>query len=133
MTAIDINPLAVECTIRNARINGLPVEAHVSDLFQAVSLRFNLIAVNPPYYRKPANNMAERAWNAGPELEYFKSFFSTLGKVIQPGTEVLMILSEDCDMKEISGIASANKYALRPLEKFRKMGETLTIWKLNHS
>ncbi|ASJ08429.1 protoporphyrinogen oxidase [Thermococcus siculi] len=47
---VDINPIAVELARENARINGIEnVEFRVSDLFENVSGKFDVITFNAPY------------------------------------------------------------------------------------
>jgi release factor glutamine methyltransferase len=131
VTAIDINALAVQCTMENAAANGLVVEVLHSDLFSGVtSRRFDVVAVNPPYYRKKANTPAEHAWNAGPELEYFNRFFLTLRQVTLPGSKVYMILSEDCDMNGIVSLATTHGYVMNMDKSYTKAGEILSLFRV---
>ncbi len=47
---VDVNPKAVELARRNARLNGISnVEFRLSDLFENVSGRFDVITFNAPY------------------------------------------------------------------------------------
>lgn len=47
---VDINPIAVELAKENARINGITnVEFRLSDLFDNVSGKFDVITFNAPY------------------------------------------------------------------------------------
>jgi len=47
---VDVNPKAVELARRNARLNGISnVEFRLSDLFENVSGRFEVITFNAPY------------------------------------------------------------------------------------
>ena len=48
LTAVDVNPRAVELTGLNAKQNGVDVEAFVSDGFANVSSLFNVVITNPP-------------------------------------------------------------------------------------
>ena len=49
VTAIDINPGAIECCRENARKNHLKINFFESDLFSRVSGKFDAILFNPPY------------------------------------------------------------------------------------
>src|SRR5262245_18225975 len=52
VTAVDINPEAVRCTLENATANYLRVDARVGHLFSSVTgMRFDVIACNPPFLR----------------------------------------------------------------------------------
>ena len=50
VTAVDINPLAVEATKFNSKINNLRLEVIESNMFsQVVNRKFDVIVCNPPY------------------------------------------------------------------------------------
>ncbi|MBL7774524.1 MAG: methyltransferase, partial [Saprospiraceae bacterium] len=87
VTALDINPLAVKTTKENARDNGLILDMLQSDLFDALpTQRFDHIFVNPPYYSKAPQTDFERAFLAGPQLEYFEKLFRQMpGYLAVPG------------------------------------------------
>jgi release factor glutamine methyltransferase len=62
--AVDINPHAIECAIKNAEMNGARerIEFRHGDLFQPIkpNERFNLILFNAPYL--PSEPDEERSW-----------------------------------------------------------------------
>lgn len=65
--ALDLNPAAVDNTLRNARRHGVAdrVEARVSDLYAAVpsSERFDGIYWNPPFLDAPAERLDGSLWH----------------------------------------------------------------------
>lgn len=65
LTAVDVNPRAVELTELNAGQNGVELEAFVSDGFAAVSSSFNVVITNPPIRagKKVIYKMFEDAYN----------------------------------------------------------------------
>jgi release factor glutamine methyltransferase len=58
--ATDINPFAVECTIRNARDNGVNIEVRHTDLFKGIKGEFDLIIFNPPYLPSKKEDRGEK-------------------------------------------------------------------------
>lgn len=113
VTASDIDNNAVACTIENASKNSLNIVALQSDLFEKIPTQpFDLIAINPPYYRGEAKTDAEIAWYCGNDLEYFERLFAQMGKYVHTGSVVLMVLSEDCELKAIEEIAKKNGFDL---------------------
>ena len=113
VTAIDVNPLAVETTRSNAERNSLTVDALESDLFDALGdRRFDVVAVNPPFYRRDPTTVAERAWLAGEDLGYFDRFFAGLGAHVGESGDVLMVLSEDCDLRAIRAAGECHGWRL---------------------
>lgn len=131
VTALDINPLAVEAVRRNAVANNLSVQALQSDLFdQLPPQNFDYLLINPPYYpRRPAND-TERAFFAGENLEYFEKLFRQLSPFLHPESHVWMILSEDCDLKKIQELAGLFRFHLLPVFERKKWGERLIVFEL---
>ncbi len=104
--ALDINELATENTKINAFNNNLSIEVLQSDLFAEVAKKpFNYIFINPPYYPNQPKNKSEMAWYCGENFEYFEKLFFQLPDYYNTDSEVVMILSEDCDLKMIEQIA----------------------------
>jgi len=104
VTATDINPVAVNTIIENARNNAVSIEVIQSDLFEKLQSRnFDYIIINPPYYPKTPKNNAEMAWYCGSQFDYFQVLYEQLGPF--KSAKTLMVLSEDCDLKEIKSIA----------------------------
>ena len=103
--ATDINPAAIANAGLNARRNGLALPVAVMD--QMTALRpdgFNLIVITPPYYPKQPVDMAGRAWFCGPQFDYFRQLAPQLAALDLGATEVVMVLSEDCDLGSISAV-----------------------------
>src|SRR5688572_6486521 len=68
VTAVDINPVAVQCITTNGQRNGVALRIYESDLFDALPPgSFDVIGINPPYYRKDPASMKEHAWYCGSE------------------------------------------------------------------
>ena len=65
VTAVDINPSAVECTKRNAETNGLQLDVMLSDVYENVDGRFDTIVFNLPYLPVDDDGMLAKAWSGG--------------------------------------------------------------------
>jgi release factor glutamine methyltransferase len=99
VTAIDVNPQAVECARRNAAQAGMAMECRVSDLFSAVAgERFDIVAWNPPFFPKTAGNAAEAALFAGEDYSSIRRFAGEVREHLAAGGRVLLILSRDLDL-----------------------------------
>lgn len=102
VTASDINPTAVEYLNRNKAANGLPLQVMRSDLFSDIPRqRFDVIAINPPYYRGEPDSYAAFAWYSGKDREYFRSLFGALADYVHAGTIVCMVLCEGAEERAI--------------------------------
>lgn len=114
VTAIDINPDAVKATATNARTNNLALQAIESNLFDNIgNKKFDIVAINPPYFKKHPISAEAAAWNAGTGYEYFEKLFAGMHNHLNPGSRVLMVTSEDVDIDLINQIAGRNNFALK--------------------
>lgn len=126
VTAIDINPKAVDQLIRNAEKNDLELRAIHSDLFDSVTEKqFNYVLINPPFYPKSPANDAEHAWYCGEGFEYFHKLFRQLNERAQT-KGILMTLSDDCDLHRIQSIAAEYNYSFKEIER------TKNFWEINY-
>ncbi|MCK6691409.1 MAG: methyltransferase [Thermoanaerobaculia bacterium] len=131
VTALDINPLAVETVSRNAAANGLTLQVLQSDLFGQLPVQpFDYLLINPPYYPRIPENDAERAFFAGENLEYFEKLFRQMPVYIHGQSRVWMILSEDCDLEKIQAAARFFHFGLLPVFERKKWGERLIVFEI---
>lgn len=135
VTASDINPVAVNGLRENALTNGnIPLKVVLSDLFDNIDLqRFDYILINPPYYPKDPVNDKERAFYCGTGFEYFKKLSLQLPAYLDQDTHCRMILSEDCDIKQIQSIIEAEGMTFEEIYRIRKWGEWNYIFALCHT
>ena len=76
VTATDINSMAVEYMEKNSRQNSVGMEIIRSDLFQSIPKQeFDIIAINPPYYKKQPLTEQDHAWFCGVNGEYFSATY----------------------------------------------------------
>ena len=131
VTATDINPVAIECLHRNSDHNKVKLEIILSDLFSDIPEQsFDIIAINPPYYKKHPQTMADHGWYCGENGEYFEQLFANLGKYLHKNSIVLMVLSEECDINMINEIASGHKFHMQKILTKKTVWEHLYIYQL---
>lgn len=127
VTSSDISLKVVELLHENAKSNHVILQIIHSDLFDAMpEIQFDIIAINPPYYPKNPRNAFEQAWYCGENFEYFEKLFSQLAAFCSTQTQVLMVLSEECDLDRIKTIAKNNKFDMYVKEKKR------IYWEMNY-
>lgn len=113
VTASDINPDAVEALRDAARKNQVSVEVIAADLFERMAgRRFDWIVINPPYYKRRPDTMAQRAWYAGERYEFFERLFAGLGGHMKTDTTACMVLADGCDVARIAALARQHGFAL---------------------
>lgn len=131
VTATDINNAAVNYLEKNSKANNIPLKIILSDLFKNIRHQlFDIIAVNPPYYKKQPVTDADHAWYCGVEGEYFTRLFSDLRNYIHKNSEVIMVLSDECDIVMIMGIANNFSFEMELVLAKSFMTEQLFIYKI---
>src|SRR6185436_6799030 len=66
VTATDINETALLFLAKNSRFNNTALRIIKSDLFHDISEQaFDIIAINPPYYKKQPLSARDYAWHCG--------------------------------------------------------------------
>jgi release factor glutamine methyltransferase len=134
VTATDINPVAVECLRENSRENNVQMDILRSDLFDEIPLQvFDIIMINPPYYKKDPASYSDYAWNCGSNGEYFKKLFTQLRRYSHSETKILMVLCDGCDTEMIKEMASQNGYCMNLVFSKKNMIEKNFIYSIELS
>jgi release factor glutamine methyltransferase len=82
-----------------------------SDLFAEIpGCSFDIIAINPPYYKKQPVTFRDHAWYCGENGEYFSGLFNQLDGFIHDKTETFMVLCDGCDIEMIKTAATNNGF-----------------------
>ncbi len=131
VTATDINPVAIEFLKKNSLQNKVGLDIIQSDIFKNIPNQlFDIIAINPPYYKKQPVSALDHAWCCGENGEYFSALFDTIGHYILADTEILMVLTENCDMEMINGFAVKNGFVLHCVYRKKNVLERNFIFKI---
>ena len=134
VTASDINPVAIEYLNINTEKNDVRLNIILSDLFGGISLQhFDIIAVNPPYYKKEPKSLLDHAWYCGENGEFFFRLFAQLPGYVHDNSEVLMVLCDGCDIDLIKNAAAKNGFVLNCMETKQTLIEKNFIYKIERS
>lgn len=109
LTAADINPKAVDCTSNNLKNNNLKGSTVISDLFQNIHEKFNLIVFNPPYLsaEEEGCGIIEKAWAGGPTgTEILAEFLKQGRNHLLPDGRITVLLSSEMDLKVLDEVLS---------------------------
>jgi release factor glutamine methyltransferase len=131
VTASDINPVAIEFLKKNSRSNNVEINIIQSDLFQQIPIQqFDIIAINPPYYKKQPVTHLDYAWLCGENGEYFSSLFLGLADYMHNASVVLMILFDGCDMEMIKEFAEKNNLKMELVHTQKNFLEKNFIYRI---
>ncbi len=92
---VDINPIAVELTRENARLNGIKnVEFRLSNLFENVAGKFDIITFNAPYLPGEPEEPIDLALVGGKRgREVLDRFIEEVPTYLKPGGTVQIVQS----------------------------------------
>ncbi|MDH4070422.1 MAG: methyltransferase [Ignavibacteria bacterium] len=135
VTAVDVNPLAVEASAKNVELNGMEdrVQVKQSDLFGAIHSadRFDLIFWNPPWYPHDAADDAAKAMDAGQDYAVLARFAREAGGYLNPGGSILLILTERAsDEKRILRLFTEEGMSANVVQQRQSFFETFRIYEL---
>ena len=134
VTATDINPIAIEYLKINRVENNAQLNIIQSDLFENIPLQqFDIIAINPPYYKKDPQTLLDHAWHCGINGEFFYRLFSQSPNFVHENSEVIMVLCDGCDLKMIGDAANQNGYKIRCVQTKQSLIEKNFIYKIEKS
>ena len=120
VTSADINPVAIEFLKKNAKQNNVELNIYHSDhLINVPKQRFDIIAINPPYYKRKPVTYKDYAWCCGENGEYFSGLFGQIKDYIHEESEVVMVLFENCDLGRVRPESFARQ---RGTSAFRRSG-----------
>lgn len=131
VTALDVNPAAVQCATENARRNRLSERVRVgtSDVFDSLppGPQFDWVVTNPPFYSRAAVSLPDHAFASGEGNEFFVKLAHGLPERLAPGGALLLVLSSDTNFSPIQQMLRARGMTERTLAKRRGLFETLTV------
>ena len=131
VTSTDINQIALDALQKNAAKNYVFLAILHSDLFENLyGKSFDFIVINPPYYPKTPQNIAENAWFCGENFEYFEDLFKPLPTFLYSKNRTFMILSEDCEIEKIKAIALKNEMAFELASERKVLAEKNFIFRI---
>jgi methylase of polypeptide subunit release factors len=117
--ATDLDPKAVDCTRRNAALNGVGLTAKAGDLFEPIyDRRFDLIVTNPP--QTPSPGPARGPKLAGPDgLRYFETVLREAPRHLEDGGQLLTFFGSLGNTKRFEELLSKD-FRFRPLPTTRR-------------
>jgi len=131
VVATDISATAISCVIDNAERNEVAIEVIKSDLFKNIPrCRFDIVVINPPYYKKAISREADLPWHCGENGEYFQNLFMDLRNYVHDTTDVWMVLCEGCDIEMIKGLAAKNHFSMECVQTKKTLLEDNYIFKI---
>lgn len=116
VTAVDVNPQAVQLAQENARLHLLNgrFTSIESDLFAKIprTRQFDVIAFNPPFFAGTAKDVEWKAFYAGEEHETIEQFLAQAARYLSPSGRIILILSSDMPLQMLDQKFARHGYRL---------------------
>lgn len=127
VTAVDINPEAVEATKTNAKKNNAGLTAMISDMFGNVNDKFDLIVFNPPYLPvgEDENDITYSGGSTGREI--IEIFVSCIRNYLKKGGKVLTVISSLTGEKEVLELFGQARMRAKPVARKKIPWEQLIV------
>jgi release factor glutamine methyltransferase len=131
VTATDINPVATGMLRRNCERNSVEMKIIRSDLFEKIpAQQFDIITINPPFYKKEPQTEKDHAWYCGANGEFFEKLFRQLRSYMHDSSLVLMVLFDGCDLEMIYKTAATYGFEFQCMVKSKNLLENDFIFKI---
>ncbi len=131
VTSSDVSSLSIKNLLENSNLNRVSIRIVQSDLFENLNPDdFEMIIINPPFYPGNPKTESEAAWYCGENFEYFRKLFFQLRERAKPDVILYMVVSEDCEINTIEGIANQNDFQMTLVLERKFWGERNFIYKI---
>jgi len=107
VTAVDVNPNAVEAARVNADMNYVPLDVIHSDVYDNVDGTFDTIIFNLPYLPVEEEGLAEKAWAGGFDgMGPLPRLLSESSKYLDENGRIVVVVSSLMDQDHLNSLLS---------------------------
>jgi len=132
VTAVDISENAVNASNDNAKKNAVALTCFQSDLFSAVTGKFDLIVFNPPYLpeddeAKYLGTEKQQLYGGGGGREVIQEFISQSASHLAEGGRLLLLISSLTGEKEVTGLFHTSGFKAKVVAREKIQWEELMV------
>lgn len=126
VTAVDVNPRAVELAKRNSVANGTDIRVLESDVYGNVDGVFDTIVFNLPYLPVDEEGLLAKAWSGGPDgLGPLPRLLEGAPDHLIPGGRVVVVVSSLTEPRALE--EALEGYEVRTIGEQRLFFERLSV------
>ena len=129
VVAVDKSYEAIEIAQENARRNGMDIDFEVSDLFQFVTGKYDLIIFNPPYLRPIKEDVKAKNSGMWADTGVIQRFLISARRYLKPDGIILLLLSSLSDPAILE--AARKHWKIRMLAKKDLDFEQIFVFELS--
>lgn len=138
VTAVDMNPEAVELTQENTELNSIEnIKTKESDLFDNIEKRFDLIFFNSPYLpteKKEEKIKGSEQWSGGKEgIDVIEPFLKEVKNHLKRNGRILLLISSLTGKEEVEKIITNNGFTSQTIDKKKIDWEKLIVLRITRS
>lgn len=136
VTAVDINPMAVEATKKVLSEKKLAASVFLSDLFDSVDGKFDLIVFNPPYLPESEDEPVgsdERYSGGRTGRDVIARFIEKIKSHLKSDGKVLLLVSSLTGEQEVLSLFEKNGFSARAVERKKIEWEELIVLETERS
>ncbi|MFH1836160.1 MAG: HemK2/MTQ2 family protein methyltransferase [Methanobacteriota archaeon] len=124
---VDIDPEAIDCARGNALNNDIDnAEFCVSDLFENVEGKFDVITFNPPYL--PSGGVEDNAVDGGENgIELVERFLTQVSDYLNPGGRVYLLVSSLNNIEKVGKMFEEKRFTTKTAAEEKLFFETLYV------
>ena len=133
VTSVDIDEKAAGASRKNAENNGVSLDCTVSDLFENVTGKFDLIVFNPPYLPTD-DDESDNTYSGGLSgRETIERFMKDVKRHLNPGGYVLLLISSLTGEKEVMNLMKSKGMTAEIIAREKVPLEELVVIEAQHS
>ena len=129
VTAADVNPHAVECTILNSKRNDVDITVLHSDLYEKVDGIFDCIVFKLQYLPVDEEGELEKAWSGGSDgIGPLPGLLEGSDEHLDPNGRIVIVVSSLMDQDRLNGLIS--RYDVKVTGELPLFFEKLSVLEL---
>lgn len=128
VAAVDISEEAVETSRLNAATNGVKIDAKLSDLFEKINGKYDVIIFNPPYLPKEEGEEGHATYTGGATgREVIERFILHCREHLNEGGRIFLLASSLTDMNKVIALLNNNGLFVKIVAKEKLDWEELFV------
>lgn len=129
---VDLNGKAVKIARKNAKLNGMEnIKFKVSDLFQNIDNKFDVILFNPPYLPTEGEN---KIWSGGKNgRELIEEFSTKFGDYLKGKGRIYIVFSSLTDEAKIKKLFESKGFKVKRIAKRKVPWESLIVFEIKRN
>ena len=128
--AVDINPDAIKCAQENVRLHKINnIEVRLSDLFENINEKFDIILANLPFRNLPTNDIIEKSmWDQ--DFSANERFFKEVSNYLKPKGIIYFVHANFGEIARVKELIKKYNFKIEKIYKSKKEWRIFFVYKL---